>query len=155
MYYLYLAGYLAALVLTWAGVSYLERQGYTQCQAEVAQAKETAQKEANQRYEAALAWGTQVSNTLAEAQRINNDLRVNHARASAAIPGMCPVGLLTLHDSAAAGAFIPDPTGETLRAPGFIAASALGSAIADNYAVCRDCCDRLAGWIEWYRGLPR
>lgn len=145
---------LAAILLAgWRGVAYLENRGYNRCQGEVALAKGKAEEEGLATYKAAMAWGTQVSTQLAEAQRINADLRVNHGKAASHIPGMCPVGLLNLHDAAAKGAFIPDPTGASLRAPGFIAASAIGDAVADNYAACRDCEDKLRGWIDFWSGI--
>lgn len=151
--YLYLGLLVAALLAVWRVVAYLENRGYDRCQAEVATAKDKDEAERLTAYKAVLAWGTQVSTQLAEAQRINADLRVNHGKAAAFIPGVCPVGLLNLHDAAAKGAFIPDPTGASLRAPGFIAASAIGDAVADNYAACRDCEDKLRGWIDFWSGI--
>lgn len=68
-----------------------------------------------------------------------------------------PVGLVRLHDAAAAGvdpATLPDPAGRPDDAPSGVAASAFGATVVDNYGTCREQLEKFAqlqSWIEQQR----
>lgn len=68
-----------------------------------------------------------------------------------------PVGLVRLHDAAAAGvdpATLPDPAGRPDDAPSGVAASTFGATVVDNYGTCREQLEKFAqlqSWIEQQR----
>lgn len=151
--YLGFAAVVVALAGILGGVRALESRGYDRCRGE--------QNEAHRQALAAQLDATldeiERSNRqafqLAEARTQNEDLRSHHAKAASALVGTCPAGLLTLHDAAATGAYLPDPGGRTLATGAPVEARPIGEALADNYANCRDCITRLNGWIDFWNGI--
>lgn len=143
-------GAIAVVLAVNALYSAVRSGGYDQCRSEVAAKQAAAQSEDHKNYLAAVAWGNQVSASLAQAQRRIADLKGDHENGARVIPGFCPDGLRLLHDAAATGVYLPDPTGASLRTPAVVAASAIGVAVADNYARARDCEARLNALIDWH-----
>lgn len=65
-----------------------------------------------------------------------------------------PNGLVRLHDAAALGvdpAALPNPTGEPDDAASEVAASAFGSAVADNYGTCNEVIEKYGQLQSWVR----
>lgn len=63
-----------------------------------------------------------------------------------------PVGLVRVHDAAAAGvdlSAVPDPAGRADESASDIVASDLATAIVENYGTCRGELARLAAWQDW------
>ena len=135
----------------WWGYSTIWEKGHDACEQEhAAQAAEAAAAD-HRNYLAAVAWGNQISTQLAATQRQIATLKVHHEDVARILPGMCPDGLRVLHDAAAAGVYLPDASGASLRTPAVIAASAIASAIGDNYGRARDCESRLNALIDWHK----
>ena len=62
-----------------------------------------------------------------------------------------PVGLVRLHDEAAAGhSPVPGGAGELDDAPSDIAPSTLGRTVVANYGDYYACREQVRGWIDWY-----
>lgn len=63
-----------------------------------------------------------------------------------------PVGLVRLHDEAAAGhSPVPGGAGELDDAPSDIAPSTLGRTLVANYGDYYTCREQVRGWIDWYQ----
>lgn len=63
-----------------------------------------------------------------------------------------PVGLIRLHDAAAAGApLVPDAAGRADDAPSEVAASDLAGAVVDNYETAHQCRATVLAWQAWWR----
>lgn len=66
-----------------------------------------------------------------------------------------PVGLVRIHDAAAAGLElpgVPSPPSERDDEPSPVAPSDLAGAIVDNYGAYHSCAAQLISWQDWYRG---
>ena len=128
--------------------------GRAACERAATAAQVIAQAEALAQYEAAIAWGNQVSGQLAHARRHIQSTKESHETAALDLVGTCPVGLRVLHDAAASGDDLPQAARASLAAPGTVAADWVGSALAVNYARARDCQAQLTALIEWHEGQP-
>lgn len=128
--------------------------GRAACERAATAAQVTAQAEALAQYEAALAWGNQVSAQLAARQREIRTMRNQHADYALSIDGTCPGRLRYLHDAAALGTALPDAARASLAATQPLDAARIAGAVADNYARARDCQAQLTALIEWHEGQP-
>lgn len=144
-------GALAVIAVAWWGYSTIWEQGHEASEQEHAAQAAEAAAEDHRNYLAAVAWGNQISTQLAATQRQIATLKDHHEDVARILPGMCPDGLRVLHDAAAAGVYLPDPSGASIRTPAVIAASAIASAIGDNYGRARDCESRLNALIDWHK----
>ena len=151
--YLGFAAVVAALAGIWGGVRALESRGYDRCRGEQSEAHRQALAAQLDATLDEIERSNRQAFQLAEARTQNEDLRSHHAKAAFALVGTCPAGLLTLHDAAATGTYLPDPAGRTLATGATVEARPIGEALADNYAHCRDCITRLNGWIDFWNGI--
>lgn len=125
--------------------------GYARCESEhITQAAEAAAA-AREDYLDAVARGDEISAKLATAQAENRRLRNHHANIARSIPGLCPDSLRAVHDAAAAGAEMPATPGTSVDETGTVAASAVATAIADNYHACREYAAQLNALIDWHK----
>lgn len=139
-------------IATW-GYSTVHANGVAACERKQQVAAATSAAEDHKNYVAAIAWGSQMSTKLAAKQQELKRLKNRHEDAARTIPGTCPDGLRVLHDAAAAGLDIPEPTGQADGTSSTVAASEIGSTIAINYAACQENAERLGAWIEWCQGI--
>jgi len=149
--WLRVAGVAAVLFVLWSVFSAIDSGGYDRCQAEH---DATTRKHLEKQLDATLdeiERGNALSMRLTEATRKIDKLKENHHEAAGVISGTCPDGLRVLHDAAATGTYLPDPTGASLGTTKTIEASAIGKAVADNYAAARWCEEHLNTLIDWHQ----
>lgn len=153
LYVLAVGGLVLAAALA-AGYRWAYGHGHDACARDHDQAVAVAKDQDHAAYVAAVAWGSQVSETLAQSQMQIQSLRKEHDHYARSITGTCPDGLRVLHDASAAGTNISEPASEVAGGTGTVAASAVGEAVAENYAACRENLEQLEAWIRWCRGTP-
>lgn len=132
-----------------------EAQGRRNIAAAKAAKRKTAQAKAasegvGKKVEAALVREVIVTKTLIQKVPIY----VPTPPSPAAAPTL-PLGLVRLHDAAAAGLLSPAPfaPGESPLSPSRIGFPALGATIVENYGTCRETEEKLLGWQAWYAGV--
>jgi hypothetical protein len=136
-----------------AGARWFYGAGVDATELRYANARQEATEADHTQYVAAVAWGSQVSATLAATQREIEVLRSRHDNYARRITGTCPDGLRVLHDAAAEGTDVPESAGQTTGSTATVAASDIGAAIAENYAAFRENAEQLESWITWCKGI--
>lgn len=139
-----------AAFLGWGAVSLVDSTRAA-CEGEHASAALQAQKQDHANYLAAVAWGSQISAQLAQTQRRLNYVKTEYLAYAGGIAGNCPAGLGLLIDAAATGQNLPAAAGAPVDPAAQIAAAAIGTNIAENYARCLANAAQLAALIEWHR----
>lgn len=153
---MHMTAVLAATALVSSVGAWLHGRAYGEsaCELEHQAALASAQQQAQQQYESAIAWGNRVSAQLAQAQRRSQSLKEHHETVARNLDGTCPVGLRVLHDAAALGTEVPESARASLTSPATVAADWVGATVAANYARARECQAQLNALIAWHEGRP-
>lgn len=147
---LLLAGAIAG-GLAW-GYLAIRGAGVDACNRTHAEAAAQAEAESHQQYLAALAWGEQISEQLAQTQRRLNDTKTEYLAYANGIVGNCPNALGLLADAAARGTTVPKTPGTPADPAAAFSAADIAGNIAENYARCHLNAEQLAALIAWHAG---
>ena len=151
---------LALTVFAWWGYHTIDHRGYSRCQGEYQVAAAKAAADAHTEYLAAVSWGNQISEKLAETQRKLDDNKSEYITYANSITGVCDpsVRMLVQYASGAklpatAGAPAPTASPESTADLAYEAAvtKAIGLNIAENYARLDQCVAGFSALIEWHK----